>query len=134
MACEFCGKFFHNRCQLGPHKRVCPEKNRTAVSSEHDDENFDPGEQDDQELSSCSAVSEEVDPRTLLRTLATRPMGIWGTQHTIQCSPRRVPHTHDARFAVDYTPVSYSPQGRPTLGCKSYKSLYPLIRLFVLSE
>ena len=104
MECEYCHKFFHNRHQLGPHTRVCPQRYREEDSSEGDEQALDV---QDSYLSSAFVD----DPKNLLRSLATRPVGVWGVQKTA-IATARPQIQYDDRFTVDYTTVSalaYSP-------------------------
>ena len=78
MTCEFYGKFFQNRNQLGPHKRVCPEKNVQATFSPEEDDDFF-SQQDDLSPSSAIAMGGAHDTPMLLCSLATRATGVWQT-------------------------------------------------------
>ena len=126
MTCEFCGKFFHNRNQLGPHKRVCPEKNvQTTFSPEEDDDLF--SQQDDLPPSSAIAMGGAHDTPILLRSLATRATGVWGKDQPLARPARGIQVEYDERLTVDYSHVSERLPVRHKiiyLSIRSYSQLY----------
>ena len=102
MECEYyCHKFFHNRHQLGPHTRVCSQRYREEGSSEGDEQALD-----EQDSYLSSALGSGVnDPKSSLRSLATRPVGVWGVE-TAAIATARPQIQYDDRFTVNYTTVS----------------------------
>jgi len=113
MECEYCHEFFHNRHQLGPHTRVCSQRDREEGSSEGDEQELD---EQDSYLSSALGSGED-DPTNSLRSLATRPVGVWGVE-TTAIATARPQIQYDDRFTVDYTTVS----GLKT-GIRSYRQV-----------
>ena len=99
-SCEFCGFLFHNRFQVGPHKRVC--RKRQHVSK------FFPEAQEAEEWDTTAAFSADEGGETeekLLRSLAMRPVAPWGLEEEASTTAARPRNTFDARCTVDYTPV-----------------------------
>ena len=99
--CDNCGECFENRFQLGPHKRLCWNR-QLSLESEFSD--------DDDEPLFCAVASPDVDEGSAnvsqlkLTHLAQRPReGCWGEEETVNLQHR--PVFLETCATYDYEPL-----------------------------
>ena len=103
---KLCGFLFHNRFQVGPHKRVC--RKRQHVSKIFPEAQEVEEEEEEEEWDTTAAFSADEGGETeenLLRSLAMRPVAPWGLEEEASTTAARPRNTFDARCTVDYMPV-----------------------------